>query len=344
MIYDCEKSSPLISIIIPVYKVEKYLDKCIASVVDQTYKNLEIILVDDGSPDNCPAICDQWQGKDNRIKVIHQWNNGLSVARNEGLKLAHGECIGFVDSDDWIESEMYEKLLSALQETDADIAVGGFEGFTEDSKPIGYIKTKPIEKKLYSAEEALRMLLKGEGFICNNVWNKLYRRTTLLNITFPKGKLYEDVPWTAEVIGNSQKIVCIDYIFYHYLSRPNSLSHDVRLKISQVQDKLEMFEERVKYVHEYFPALDKFGVLRFQNLCCRKYLELSMEFTHLDRDGTIRNDIYNRFCQYSPYIFLDKQDIVKGFARFLFWISPNLLLKAYKLVNMFHQFNAVCFF
>ena len=116
----------LVSIIIPVYNVEKYLDKCVASVVNQTYTNLEIILVDDGSPDNCPALSDVWQVKDSRIKVIHQENGGLSHARNEGLKIAIGEFIGFVDSDDWIEPNMYEALLTVLWETKGakgDIAV-----------------------------------------------------------------------------------------------------------------------------------------------------------------------------------------------------------------------------
>ena len=131
---------PLVSIIIPVYQVEKYLDKCIASVVGQTYQNLQIILVDDGSTDRSPAICDNWKEQDSRITVIHQPNGGLSRARNAGLKIATGEFVGLVDSDDWIEPLMIETLLSALQETAADIAVGGFEGFAEDSKSITYVK------------------------------------------------------------------------------------------------------------------------------------------------------------------------------------------------------------
>ena len=321
----------LVSVIIPVFQVEKYLDKCIASVVGQTYQNLQIILVDVGSTDRSPAICDGWKERYPRITVIHQPNGGLSRARNAGLKIASGEFIGFVDSDDWIEPNMVECLLSALQKTDADIAVGGFEGFSEDSKTITYTQTKTTERKIYSAEEALRMLLTGKGYICNNVWNKLYRRSVLLNIIFPLEKIYEDVPWTAQVIGNAKTVVCIDHICYHYLFRPNSLSHNVQLKIRQGQDKLEMFEQRVKYIHEYFPSLEKFAVLRYHNLCCREYLDFGTYFRYLDMDGNIRNDIYNRFCQYRPRFFMDIQDITKGIARIIFWLCPNFLVNAYKL-------------
>ena len=165
---------PTVSVIIPVYQVEKYLDKCIASVVGQTYQNLQIILVDDGSTDCSPAICDGWKERDPRITVVHQPNGGLSRARNAGLKIATGEFIGFVDSDDWIEPNMVECLLSSMQETDADIAVGGFEGFTEDSKSIPYAQPKSTKRSLYSAEEALKRLLLLRGFIRNFVWNKLH--------------------------------------------------------------------------------------------------------------------------------------------------------------------------
>ena len=111
-----------ISIIVPVYKVEKYLDKCVNSIVGQTYKNLEIILVDDGSPDNCPAMCDEWAQKDSRIKVIHKKNGGLSSARNAGLDACTGDYIGFVDSDDWIEPDMYEYLLNIGMKNNADVS------------------------------------------------------------------------------------------------------------------------------------------------------------------------------------------------------------------------------
>ena len=126
--------APLISIIIPVFRVEKYLDQCIRSVCGQTYANLEIILIDDGSPDKCPGICEQWGEKDRRVKVIHKINGGLSDARNAGMKTATGVYVGFIDSDDWISPEMYERLLSAMESNRCDIACCAVEKFWDDSE------------------------------------------------------------------------------------------------------------------------------------------------------------------------------------------------------------------
>ena len=318
----------LVSVIIPVYQVEKYLDKCIASVVGQTYQNLQIILIDDGSTDRSPAICDDWKERDPRITVIHQPNGGLSRTRNAGLKLATGEFIGFVDSDDWIESNMVECLLSALQETDADIAIGGYDSFTEKSENVIHAQSESSERKLLSSEEALKKLLLVKGYLHNYVWNKLYRRSILADIAFPEGKLYEDIPWTAEVIGNAKTIVYIDQICYHCLIRLDSLSRDVRNKEGRVHDELDMLEQRIDYIHHHYPALKKFAVMRLHNFCCREYLEFASNFSHLDTDGKIRTNLYHHFCQYRPSIIWDKQDISKGIARILFWLCPSLLCRA----------------
>ncbi len=324
---------PTVSVIIPVYQVEKYLDKCIASVVGQTYPKLQIILIDDGSTDQSPAICDEWKERDSRITVIHQPNGGLSRARNAGLKVATGEFIGFVDSDDWIEPNMYETLLSALQETDADISVGGIKSFTEDSQDVIFTQPKHSERTVYSAEEALRrLLLYVKESICSGVWNKLYRRSVISNIKFPAGRLHEDIPWTAEAIGNSKAVVCVNQIFYHYLIRPDSLSHDTQQKVRLVYDELEMYEQRLGYFHEHYPALVKFAIMRLQNFCCKEYLKFGSKFCHLDIDGKIRNDLYHHFCQYRPRIFLNIRDIPKNIARILFWISPKLLVNFFSKI------------
>ena len=311
---------PTVSIIIPVYQVEKYLDKCIASVVGQTYQNLQIILVDDGSSDRSPAICDGWKERDSRITVIHQPNGGLSRARNVGLKIATGKFIGFVDSDDWIEPNMVETLLAALQETDADIAVGGFEVFAEDSKSIPYAKAKSTKRSLCSTEGALKRLLLLRGFIRNFVWNKLYRRTVLSGVAFPEGRLYEDVTWTAQVIGNAKTVVCVEQIFYHYLHRPDSLSHDDRQFVRRLQDELELTEQRLDYIHRHYPSLDKFAILRLHNLICRYYIDICLHFRHLDPDHKICDDLRERFSCYRPSIFLDLRYFGKAVARLLLWL------------------------
>ena len=135
--------SELISIIVPVYRVEPYLDRCVQSIVDQTYQNLEIILVDDGSPDNCPAMCDAWAAKDSRVKVIHKENGGLSDARNAGLAAAAGEYIGFVDSDDWISPDMYRLLYENMAEHGSDVSACGVEMVWEDRTPPRLLTKRP---------------------------------------------------------------------------------------------------------------------------------------------------------------------------------------------------------
>ena len=129
-------SQPLISVIVPIYKVEEYLDRCVESLINQTYKNLEIILVDDGSPDNCPQMCEAWAQKDSRIKVVHKENGGLSDARNAGFEVATGDIISFIDSDDWIEPEMFETMLSQMEKDDSDIVSCGVNWVEENGSVI----------------------------------------------------------------------------------------------------------------------------------------------------------------------------------------------------------------
>ena len=317
-------SKPLVSIIIPVYNVEKYLEKCIASVVNQTYTNLEIILIDDGSPDNCPAICDQWQAKDSRIKVIHQQNGGLSVARNEGLKIATGEFIGFVDSDDWIEPEMYQTLLAAMQKTGADIAICKSLNETEDSQTL-VPKPKSPTIKTYPAEKALEMLLSGKSSIRNAVWNKLFRKHLLENIPFQVGKIYEDMLWTPQIIGSAKTVVTIDLPLYHYLFRSGSLSHDVHNLYHILKDESEMYERRIQYVHEHYPNLEDLAIAEYQILCCYNYKQVSRKYKQFDSDGSIRRIIHNSFCKWSWAKCLKQGMYRFGIGCFIFRFCPRLL-------------------
>ena len=187
----------LISVIIPVYNVEKYLDRCVESVVNQTYKNLEIILIDDGSTDNCLAKCDEWARKDSRIKVIHKKNGGLSDARNAGLKIAQGKYIGFVDSDDWIRCDMYQMLYERLQIDDSDIAACGVEMIWEDGKS-SQLLTK-MGKCVLNKQEAMRAIVE-ETWLKQPVWYKLYRTESIQGILFPIGKYHEDVFWSYQAV------------------------------------------------------------------------------------------------------------------------------------------------
>ena len=327
---------PLVSIIIPVYQVEKYLDKCIASVVGQTYQNLQIILIDDGSSDRSPAICDGWKERDSRITVIHQPNGGLSRARNAGLKIATGEFVGFVDSDDWIESNMYETLLAAMQEANADIAVCNYQMELQEARE-NKKKEQTHERKLYSSEEALRMILKGEGFIYNFVWNKLFKRSVIANIDFPSGKIYEDILWTPMVIGNANIIICLDSILYHYIQREDSLTHSDNTVLIRLLDKLEMIHQRMEFIRARYPELEEVSIVNYQNNCCQEYTKISLHHAAFDIDGTVRCEIHRCYRQVGLRNTLHIGRLKLNLAYLLFWFSPSMYVKAYNIYQKIHQ-------
>lgn len=182
---------PLISVIIPIYKVEQYLTQCIDSVIRQTYTNLEIILVDDGSPDNCGAICDEYAQNDHRIKVIHQTNQGLAAARNAGMDLCTGDLIAFVDSDDWIEPEMYERMTQMMLDKDLDVVFCGVTHI-RDGEVLEYMGQYYEDGAVVSAEEIIPYCLTKE--ILPSCCNRLCRRHCVENMRFPEGWIYEDLP------------------------------------------------------------------------------------------------------------------------------------------------------
>jgi len=213
--------NPLISIIVPIYKVEEYIKNCIDSIISQTYKNLEIILVDDGSPDNCGNICEEYSLKDKRIKVIHKKNGGLSSARNAGLDIASGEYIGFIDSDDWIEGDMYESLYNALVEHNADISVCG--RYIVQGNRITTISDSE-KAEVFTRREALSELVLDEySGMKNFAWDKLYKKELFENIRYPEGKYYEDIFTTYKLFSLSNKIVDIKSPKYYYLLREDSI-------------------------------------------------------------------------------------------------------------------------
>ena len=213
------EKAPLLSIIVPVYKVESYLPKCIDSILAQTFTDFELILVDDGSPDNCPALCDAAAAKDARIRVIHQKNGGLSAARNAGLDVARGEWIGFVDSDDYIAPEMYEALYKAVQSTGADLALCDYAEVDETGALC-----PPMHISLAEQVFAGRELLKNAtDTMIQPAWNKLYRRAIFAQLRYPEGKLNEDLFLIPEVCLQIQKAVVVPKALYYYVQRGGSI-------------------------------------------------------------------------------------------------------------------------
>ncbi len=235
----------LISVIVPIYNVEPYLDRCVRSIVEQTYTNLEIILVDDGSPDNCPAICDAWAEKDSRIKVIHKENGGLSDARNAGLVMASGELISFIDSDDWIEPTFYEKLWEVMQTSGAEIAACATIFVAEDGEALRIRQAAPASM---GKMEALRRLVMEDG-VYQTVWNMLYRREVMDGIPFEKGKYNEDEFWTYRVLDRIERLATVSAPLYNYRQRGTSIigtGYNIRR-----MDGLEARFRRMEYLQKY---------------------------------------------------------------------------------------------
>lgn len=213
---------PLITVAVPIYNVERYLNECIDSIMAQSYKNLEIILVDDGSTDRCGVLCDEYQKKDMRIRVIHQENKGLSGARNSAIDIARGVYITFVDSDDWISQDMLEKLYQKMVEMHADMVVSGIESFYED----GTKKSNSHNNKVYAytREEAMDCFLFND-YLTPCVCGKLYKISLWDGVRHPEGKLFEDQFTTYKVIDRCSKVVYLTTPMYHYRKRNGSIGH-----------------------------------------------------------------------------------------------------------------------
>ena len=209
---------PRLSIIVPVYKVEPYIHKCVDSILNQTFTDFELILVDDGSPDNCGKICDEYALKDERVRVIHKKNGGLSDARNAGIDVAQGEIIGFIDSDDYIESNMYEELIKCLDEKECDIVSG--DTYVERDGNNRF-KGRYQENHIFNGEQAICEILKVH--MDNSAWSKVYKRSVIGDIRYPKGRIYEDVATTYKFVANAKRVAYICKPYYHYIKRKGSI-------------------------------------------------------------------------------------------------------------------------
>lgn len=242
----------LISVIIPIYKVELYIDKCVESVLNQTWKNIEVILVDDGSPDKCGLMCDEYAKKDKRIKVIHKDNGGLSDARNAGMEVATGDYIGFVDSDDWIDENFYEQLMDKIKKTGADIVTAGVKKVWEDGKTE--VMT-PFQEIQLSNQEAMKAIIE-ESFLKQPVWYKLYR-ADVARIKFKEGVLHEDNYWSYQVVANVSKVIVMPEPYYYYRQRSSSImsSEYSEKRLAGVDAKVE----RQKFLTEEYPELADVG-------------------------------------------------------------------------------------
>lgn len=232
----------MISIIVPIYKVEKYIKQCVESIINQTYKNIEIILVDDGSPDNCPSICDNYAKRDNRIKVVHKPNGGLISARKAGLKESTGKYVCFVDGDDWIEPDMYQNISDAIDKTDADCIITQFYySYPDKEEKSDYLLSKDFYNREQIENEIFPTMLFANRYyrfgIFPNCWTKVFKRYLLerhLPDTDNRIRMGEDIAFTYPCLMECQSIAFIDKALYHYRINPDSMTKAYDSKLHKI--------------------------------------------------------------------------------------------------------------
>lgn len=243
------KMNKLISIIIPVYNTESFIKECIESVLKQTYRNLEIILVDDGSPDGSGHICDVYAERDSRIKVIHKLNGGLSDARNVGIKIAQGKYLIFIDSDDCVAERMVEKLYLAAEEEQADMAMCNFEYIYEKGvERNSSLSDSPIKNEVLLKEEVIDKLFQDKAWYYIVAWNKIYKRELWKDLHYPKGYIYEDEAVIHRLLNRCNKVVTLEEKLYYYRQVQGSIMH-----CDNKEKRLDIYfalADRILYLHK----------------------------------------------------------------------------------------------
>ncbi len=303
----------LISVIIPVYKVEAYLERCVDSVLAQTYENLEIILVDDGSPDGCPALCDKYAAADSRVRVIHQKNAGLSGARNAGIDAARGSYLSFIDSDDYVATDFIESLYKACVCTGSQLSLCRWmyvhgeelpEKGRETAARAGSVEEEEVSGlRVYGRRELMEMLYDPDGAYFVVAWNKLYRRELFQGIRYPLGQIHEDEATTYKLFHRTGQGAFVDRPLYGYFVAPASITRGFNPRrldwIIGVKERLDFFEEN-GYAHLMPKALQAFadgmidiyfGLVDFQP----ENREARRRIQELVRQGQKRVRAYGRF-------------------------------------------------
>lgn len=323
---DIDGNAPLVSIIIPVYKVEKYIRRCLDSVSHQTYQNIEVLLVDDGSPDKCGEICDEYAEQYSYIKVLHQKNQGQAAARNNAAKISTGEFITFIDSDDFVTEDYVEYLVNLQNEFCADIAIGGCKYIYDGSAVV-----QPTDQgvtKLLTPSEALSDMNYSRGFGAT-AWVKLIRRELVLKYPFPCGCLYEDLATMYKIIGDAEKIVFGSKRIYYWVQREGST---MRMKFDERQMYgLVAAKEQLKYIQENYPEVVPAAKARYMG----KILEIMSTAINTE-DG---KDVYSRLKSEMKYYNDVMQDEkVKKSQKIRLWamkqgypVAKNIMLMHEKM-------------
>ena len=329
---------PLLSVIVPVYNVENYLKKCVNSILNQTFTDYEVLLIDDGSTDDSSAICDDFATSDSRIKVFHQINGGLSAARNKGIAESTGKYLSFIDSDDWIDKDMFENMLSRINaDNEIDIVVCGHRVVTESGITIETVAFS--ENQLFDREEATTLILKDD-LMPSFAWNKIYRKSLFNNIAFPIDRIYEDTATIYKIFNLSRHVYVINNVYYNYLRRSNSICLNPKLEAKRAIHNFMAFYERYQFVKnhtEYASVLDTCAIKAFNlGTGCLHYMFLHKEIQY--------NDI-NRIIYQVQTIKIQNQNILQIFKRLEYYlIRCNLRLYKFTIVSFLsikYYFNKI---
>lgn len=312
-----------ISIIVPVYNVERYLSKCISSILEQSFTDFELILVDDGSKDNSGKICDEYKGKDSRIKVVHQENKGLSAARNIGIEISEGEYITFIDSDDFIHPNMIEILYNNSLENKADISICDYDLVYEDVEVCKDFVENNI--KLYNNVEGVKKILEKSEAYMIIACCKLYKGSLFNEIRYPVRKYHEDEFVTYKLLYKSNKIVVTDAKLYYYLKRANSITGST-YSIKRLE-KLEALEEAVMFFkNENNKELTYLAEFRY-------LLNIQIAYYRVKYELNCNEEIMNKL----------KMQYNEKFIEFTYSNTKNIAVMKRILLKVFYLFpNAYC--
>lgn len=321
--------NPKLSIIVPVYNVEKYLDKCIVSILNQDYEDFELILVNDGSTDRCIEICNKYLSKDKRIVLINKSNGGLSSARNAGLDIARGKYIGFVDSDDWIEKDMYSTLLNIANKYESDIVQCEYQSVVEDDYKIN---NKQSILNHFTNLQAIDQMY-GDRYISATVsWNKIYNKNLFKDIRFPIGKLHEDEFTTYKLLYKSKKVTYTSKKLYYYRQTPNSIMNSKfsirRLDIIQALEEKKIFIESLEQKKLYTKTIRYYNdmMINIYLACERDMLNNKVHLLN------IKNKFNENYYEILRMITRFKFKHILKFT--LFYISPSLYKRIDRLKRL----------
>ena len=322
------KNEPLISVIVPVYKVEKYIYRCVDSIMAQVYSNLEIILVDDGSPDNCGKICDDYMARDKRITVIHKENGGLSDARNIAIRRCTGKYITFIDSDDWVSKFYVTNLYNAIKQNHADLSICGFINVNEQQTVDANENANLENYELLSREMCYKRLLYQNG-VETSAWGKLYKKEIFEDLEYPVGRLYEDIPVTTMAIQRSDKIALIRNSDYFYFQRADSIQY---IKFShRKMDAITHMNELQDFIECNYPQLT--SAARCRIFCTACNLVFSIGSTSENKEDF--EILWNIVKKYRNEVLLNREARTKArIAALLAQCGYSLCKRVYRFTQM----------